>query len=373
MASPDVIVVGGGVMGTSAALAVARRGHRVTLLEQFAIGHDRGSSHGASRILRYAYFEGPNYARMVQQVAPMWRAIESDTDSELMHRCGGVDIGPRSGPLVTGALQACQELQLEHELLSGTDIESRWPFANLGELAGVYQPDACILAADQCVATLAELAGRSGVDIWQNAKVTSIAFSDHGVSVSLDDDTIHADRIIVTAGPWTHQLLTELNLPLSVIRKAVLYFDVHRPGAFDIRRFPIYIVDKHDAYYYGFGTFGHPGVKVGDHLGRDVVDPDHVERSMRRDDESHVRRFVRAHLPDADGEVLRFETCLYTMTPDEDFIIDHHPASERAVIAGGFSGHGFKFGPLIGEMLADLAIDGSTDHDLSRFRLDRFA
>lgn len=372
MLDQNIIVIGGGVMGTSAALALARRGCKVTLLEQFDVGHDRGSSHGQSRILRYAYFEHPEYARMVQKVAPMWRAIEVDTGQSLMHRCGGLDIGPRDGELVTGSLRACRELGLEHEFLNGDDIGKRWPFANMTELAGVYQPDACILRADQCVAALEELAIRDGVVVRPNTKVTSIEQQADHVVVETNDSQLHADHVIVTAGAWMRRLLEELDLPLTVVRKAVLYFNVTNLDAFDISRFPIYIVETGDAYYYGFGKMDQNGVKIGDHLGGEVVDPDHVERAMRAEDESHLRKFTRKYLPGADGDVVGFETCLYTKTPDEDFIIDKHPDLDRITIAGGFSGHGFKFGPLIGEILANLAVNGKADHPVERFRINRF-
>ncbi len=372
MTVQDAIIVGGGVMGASAALALARRGRNVTLLEQFAIGHDRGSSHGSSRILRYAYFEHPEYARMVEKVAPMWKTIETNTGQSLVHRCGGLDMGPRYGELVSGSLRACRELGLDHELLNGSRIEQRWPFTNMGDLAGVYQPDACILSANECVAALIKLAQQHGATVRPNTPVTAIEQHNDHVTVTSDNDQFKAKHTIVTAGAWTHRLLNELQIPLKVVRKAVLYFDITNPTAFDISRFPIYILETPGAYYYGFGRFGHDGVKIGDHLGDDIVDPDNVDRSMRPTDESHIRRFSQKHLPDANGDVVGFETCLYTKTPDEDFIVDRHPHCDRVILAGGFSGHGFKFGPLIGEILADLTINGQTDHPIERFRLNRF-
>ncbi len=388
MTRVDVVIVGGGAMGMGAALALARRGREVLVLEQFEIGNDLGSSHDHSRILRFAYFEHPEYGRMAARSRDMWRSIEQEANQTLenprilVHPCGGLDIGPPDGRLVKGALSACKTLNLEHEILDRSALESRFPFRHdeNDDVLGIYQPDACILAPTHGILAMEHLATHMGVEIREHTAVRSIEFDADSVSVLTDGETIVASHAIVTAGAWSGKLLSELDLPLVVQRKFVAFFEPEDVSPFELGRFPIFIYENGPAYYYGFPIFGRDGVKIGDHEGDDPADPDEIDRTCKPGDEAHLRAFLEHRLPSANGSMLDHRVCMYTMTPDGDFIVDRHPACERVSLAAGFSGHGFKFAPYIGEMLADLAqvgpgpgvIERSFSWQRRRFGVSRF-
>jgi sarcosine oxidase len=365
----ETIVIGGGVMGCAAARSLALRGQDVCLLEQFEIGHDRGSSHGASRILRFAYFEHPDYARLVRDVHPMWRQLEEESGTRIMFTCGGVDIGPEDGELVAGSKRACDDLGLKYEYLDEAGLCSRFPFVHTDRVFGVYQPDACILAADVAVGILADQAREHGANLRERSTVIGYDWDDDGVMVRMMDGSLRAKTVVVTAGPWATTMLSDLGLRMIVRRKVVGYFDPASDRDFALGEFPVFIYQTGDSYFYGFPRFGGRGVKIGDHLGGQIVDPDHVDRRLLAEDENHIRGFVASHLPAADGPLVRHDTCLYTMTPTGDFIIDCHPDSERVIVAAGFSGHGFKFAPIVGEILADLSQAGRTTRPIERFRI----
>jgi sarcosine oxidase len=361
-------------MGASAALAVARRGESVVLLDRFAIGHDLGSSHGYSRIIRFAYFEHPDYVRLALASADLWRRLERESGWPLLHICGGLDIGPPDGVLVSGSKRSCEQAGLAHEHLTRAALEQRWPqFRHVDEVAAVYQPDAGILAPTRCVVAQLDTARRLGARIIEDTRVTRITPAAHEVVVETVSGGFRAQRVILAAGPWTSTLLPDLRLPLSVVRKVVAFFEPSEPDTFATQRFPIFIYQTPRGFFYGFGRFGIDGVKLAEHTGGIQVDPDGVDRNFTEADEAPLRWFLGAHLPGANGRRLYHRVCLYTRTPDEDFVIDLHPRDPRIVIACGFSGHGFKFGPVIGEILADLALNGRTDHPINRFRCARFA
>ncbi|HEY3245666.1 MAG TPA: N-methyl-L-tryptophan oxidase [Phycisphaerae bacterium] len=370
----STVIVGGGVMGGAAALALARRGESVTLLERFAIGHDLGSSHGYSRIIRFAYFEHPDYVRLALAAAELWRRLERETGLPLMHTCGGLDIGPPEGLLVSGSKRSCDQAGLKHDYLTRSELERGFPqFRHVDEVAAVYQPDAGILAPTRCVIAQIDAARRLGARIVEGTCTMRITPAARDILIETPSGDYRAQRVIVSTGPWTAALLPDLRLPLKVVRKVVAFFEPSEPEAFSIERFPVFIYQTLRGFFYGFGRFGIDGVKVAEHTGGADVDPDRVDRNFTSEDEAPLRWFLSQHLPGANGRRLYHRVCLYTMTPDEDFVIDLHPRDPRIVIAGGFSGHGFKFGPIVGEILADLALTGRTQHPTTRFRITRFA
>ncbi len=373
-ATMRTIVIGGGVMGGGAALALARRGVPVTLIDRFAIGHDQGSSHGYSRIIRFAYFEHPDYVRLVLDAGRLWRELEAQTGLPLMRTTGGLDIGPPDGVLVRGSRKSCAEHGLPHEYLSRSQLEGRYlQFRHVDDVAGVYQPDAGILAASRCVTAQVDAARRLGARIIENERVHQIELRRDLIVVHTPRARYEAERVMVVAGPWASALLAELALPLTVIRKTVGYFAPLDPASFALERFPIFIYQTPRGCFYGLGPFGLDSIKLAEHSGGDLVDPDRVDRNFTAADEAPLRWFLTEHLPAAAGACLYHQVCLYTRTPDEDFIIDLHPDDSRMAIAAGFSGHGFKFGPVVGEILADLVLTGRTDHPIGRFELSRFS
>jgi sarcosine oxidase len=371
----DVIVVGGGVMGCATAYQLAKRGRRVLLLEQFALGHDRGSSHGHSRIIRLAY-DQPDYIRLAQAAFPLWRALEHEAGATLMLPTGGLDFarpGTRSFEATRATLAA---LGIEHEQLDSAALGKRFPQFQLpDDTLGLYQRDAGILDASACVAALASQARRHGAELRDREPARQIGAAGAGAEVRTDQATYQADRLVVTAGSWARPLLGQvgLNLPLTVTREQVAFFTPRDPEQFAPGRFPIFIHhDDESPSAYGFPIFGLPGVKVAYHQRGPAIDPVSEERAADAAMNQSLRDYLARWVPGAAGDLLLSQTCRYTTTPDEHFIIDRHPQHPQIVIGSPCSGHGFKFGVLIGAILADLAEHGATSQPIGMFGLARF-
>lgn len=376
MAHPryDVIVLGLGGMGTAAALALARRGRRVLGLEQFAVGHDRGSAHGRTRVIRMAYYEHPDYVPLLRRAYDLWYELEQRTGRHLFTECGVLNIGPPDGEVVPGVLQAAEQHHLPVEGLDAAELRRRYPAFRLGdEYAGVLEPRAGFLHVEDCVSAHAEEARRLGAEFRENEPAMSWKADGGGVVVRTERDTYAADRLVITAGPWAGRVLAGLGLPLTVLRKVVLWIGTADDRLFTRDRFPIYLAETPNGFYYGFPVLDATGQKTARHDGGDVVaDPSHVNRTVTDADEADCRAFLRAHLPDVNGPTQRASVCLYTVTPDHHFILDVHPEYPQIALAAGFSGHGFKFAPVVGEVMADLADAGRTELPIGRFRLGRF-
>ena len=365
----DVIVIGAGMVGSAAAWRLASRA-KVLMIERFELGHRNGSSHGGSRIFRHAY-EDVRYVRMALASGEGWRELERDTGEALLFPTGGLDLGPEGHPDMVAIAAALEASDRPTEQLSGTEIHRRFPAfrAPDGHIA-LYQPDAGILAADRCVTAMQRLAASRGASIRSKLPVTSIDTHSEGVRVDTADGSFTAARLVLAAGAWTSQLL-DLALPLRVKQQQVIYLGVPPGDLYSQQRFPIFI--DRESLVYGFPRFEHAAaIKIAHH--GDGVEVTPATRSFNVDHawaEETIER-VRRWLPETDTRPLQAETCLYTMTPDEHFLVDLHPDHPELVIAAGFSGHGFKFGPVLGQVLADLALQGSSRHDLSLFAVDRF-
>jgi len=371
----DVVVIGGGVMGCAAAYHLAKRGRSVLLLEQFAIGHDRGSSHGHSRIIRLAY-DVPDYVRLAQAAFPLWRALEQESGADLLLRTGGLDFAMPGTPGFEATRATLVATGVVFEDLDRAGMAERYPQFHLTDGAvGVYQPDAGILNADRCVATLAAEARRHSATIREHEPAIRIATNGAGVMVRTSAATYGADRLVIAAGAWARPLLLQigLNLPLTVTREQVAFFAPRDPIQFTPGRFPIFVhhaADRHAGY--GFPIFGLPGVKVAYHQGGPAVDPESDQRAADPAVGEALHAYLARWVPGAAGELLLSQTCRYTNTPDEHFIIDRHPDHPQIVIGSPCSGHGFKFGVLIGAILADLAERGTTEQPIGLFAINRF-
>jgi sarcosine oxidase len=371
----DAIVVGGGVMGCATAYHLARAGRRVVLLEQFGIGHTQGSSHGPSRIIRLAY-DSIDYVRLAQAAYRLWRQLEAEAGQQLMLQVGGFDFGVPGALALDGIRATYESADVPFEALDAAEIMRRFPQFNLPEgVIGYYQPDYSLLAADRCVAALAEQARRHGANIHEGEGARQVGVSGGGVEVRTDRATYQADRLILCAGSWTRPLLAQLGLelPLTVLKEQLAYFAAHDPEQFMPGHFPLFIhrYPGTTVLGSGFPSYGHRGVKLMvDRIGPEVA-PDDPDRSIDADRLARLHAYATDLLPGLTGEIVEAVSCRYTMTPDEDFVIDTHPAHPQIVIASPCSGHGFKFGAVIGEILAGLATRGATDHDIARFRLDR--
>jgi sarcosine oxidase len=373
MAHFDVAVIGLGVMGSAALQALAGRVQRVIGIERFTPGHDRGSSHGITRLIRLGYFEHPSYVPLLRRAYELWRALEQASGRKLLHVTGIAEIGPPDGILVQGTLASVHLHSLPHELLSAAELMQRIPAFRLPrDYVGVLQPDGGFLDAEPSSHALLALAKGAGAEIRTGERVQAIEPRAGNVRIVTDRGSIDAGAVIVAAGPWLKSLLPDLPAPLRVTRQVMGWFTPVEPELVAPGRLPVFLLESEHGIHYGFPPFGDAQVKIAKHHHDDqTVDPETYNRTVSTQDEHLIRAALAAHLPAANGPLAKAQTCLYTMMPDGDFIIDRLPGCPQVIVASPCSGHGFKFAPVIGEILADLAIDGTTMHDISRFRLGR--
>ena len=375
MSGFDVIVAGVGAMGSAAAYHLARRGMKVLALEQFDIPHSLGSSHGVNRIIRLAYFEHPAYVPLLARSYELWRELESTVGDRLLVITGGIDAAPPDDRVFTGSLESCRLHGIDHEVLTAAEVARRHPGYRLpeGHMA-VFQPDGGYVMSEACIVAHVRAALDLGAEVHGREKVVAWEPIDDRVTVRTDRGSYTADKLVITSGAWSAGMVAGLS-GLAVPERQVLgWFQPRSPGLFDKSVFPIFNLEVEEGHLYGFPVETIPGFKIGlyHHL-REVVDPDTMNREPTAEDEAVLRSVVERYFPEAAGPTLSLKACLFTNSPDEHFIIDVLPDTEQVVVAAGFSGHGFKFSSVIGEILADLAQTGSTRHDVGFLGLDRFS
>jgi sarcosine oxidase len=369
----DVVVCGLGAMGSAALHHLARRGQRVLGLERHAPGHDRGSSHGSTRIIRLGYFEHPAYVPLLRRAYALWRELEAASGRRLLHVTGIAEIGPPAGPLVRGTLASARLHELSHEVLSAPELMRRFPaFRVPNDYVAVLQPEGGILAAEHSLHAQLALAAAAGANIRSGETVQAIEPRADSVRVTTDRGIVEAGVAIVAVGAWTKTLLPEFGAGLRATREVMAWFAPTDADLLCADRFPVFIIESRHGMHYGIpalrGESGPAGIKVAKHHHRDeTVDPDAYDRTVSAADQALIRAAIADHLPAANGELLDAKTCLYTMTPDGNFLIDHLPGAPNVIVASPCSGHGFKFAPVIGEALADLATTGVTPHDIGWF------
>ncbi len=371
----DVIVLGVGGMGAAACLHLARRGASVLGLEQFALFHDRGSSHGESRIIRQAYFEHPDYVPLLFRAYDLWHDLERATGRTLLLRTGLILSGPPDGETIRGARLSASRHHLPLENLTPGAATARWPaFHFPHDHTVAFEPAAGTLLVEACVQAHVEQARHHGADLRANETVRSWSSDGRSVIVRTESDEYHARSLIVTAGAWAGRCVTDLGVSLNVVRKFVAWFPI-REGEFRAERgVPTYFFEMPNGTFYGFPSLDGTTIKMAEHSGGEpVADPAHVDRTRHSSDVERLREFLLAQLPGIEPEPARHSVCLYTLSPDQHFIVDLHPRWSNVAVACGFSGHGFKFAPVVGEALADLAQRGSTSLPIDFLGLSRFA
>ena len=375
--SYDVIVVGLGAMGSATLFHLARRGVRTLGLEQFDPGHSMGSSHGESRIIRETYFEHPLYVPLVQRAHELWRELEGVSGKSLMKIVGGLMIGPRDGMVVSGTLRSAREHGLPHEVLDAREVAGRFPaFQMNGDLVAVLDPRAGYLDPEACNREHIAGAVAAGAETHFGEAVLAWSVTNAGVRVETRSATYSADRLVLAGGAWNPTLTEGLDLPLSVERQSVFWFEP--PGSedsYDSPRFPIYALEfKPGVICYGFPRLPR-GVKASVmHDGPIVRRPEDVDRQIGDEEAEPLRTALRAILPElARSRVRESAVCLFTNTPDHDFIVDFHPAYPQVLVSSPCSGHGFKFASAIGELQADLLTSGRARFDISPFRVERWS
>ena len=375
-ASYDVIVLGLGAMGSSAAYHLAKRGARVLGIEQFDPAHELGSSGGLSRIIRLAYFEHPDYVPMLKAAWALWPEIEAEAGAELLKVTGGLYIGREGSAVLDGSRRSAQAHGLAHEVLSVDEMRVRFPQIVLDEdMGALHEPLAGALFPEKCIAAHLRLAQQHGATLSFGERVTAWSSDGAGVSVTTDRGTYGAQKLVIAAGAWLPDLAPELNLPLTVERNSLYWYEpAATPEIFEADRFPVWIMELDDDHaFYGFPRLPGQGVKVARHHGGRKVDADTVDRTATEDDERPVRDFMARYMPAANGPRLDSRVCMYTNTPDFNFVLDVHPAAENVVVASPCSGHGFKFSSVIGSIVADLALAGRTEFEIGFLSIDRFS
>lgn len=374
MTEYDVIVVGVGGMGSATLYNLALRGCKVLGLEKFDIPHEIGSSHGISRIIRLAYAEHPNYVPLLRRAYELWRQLENLAGERLLIITGGIDAGSEQSSIITGSLDSCALHHLPHEVLDSVSLGRRFPGYRLPpDMLAVYQAEAGFLLPERCIVTYVEAAHRLGAEIHAREQVVDWEATEKRVVVRTERGSYSARRLVVTAGAWAGNLVPLLRTIAVPERQVLLWTQPLRPEFFRLESFPVFNMEAPEGRFYGFPVYGVPGFKIGryHHLQEQVDDPDSMDRECYLEDETALRVGIRQYFPAADGPTMSMKTCLFTNSPDEHFILDLHPDFPHVAIAAGFSGHGFKFCSVIGEIMSELILDGTASLDIDMFRLGR--
>ncbi|MGC4047599.1 MAG: N-methyl-L-tryptophan oxidase [Armatimonas sp.] len=369
----DVIILGGGTMGTAAAWALSTRGASVLVLEQFGHIHTLGSHGGGTRIFRHAYAEGPEYVPLMFHADNLWCSLEQELGTNIVHRVGILEMDAPGYDHAKRARESAEKNGVEFEWLDASEIRKRWPTFNPpDDWEGGYSPIAGFLDIEAGLSGLLALAQRGEVTLRVNEPVLSWSSSERGVEVVTEQGRYQGAKLIVTAGAWAGEALAELGLPLAVVRKQNFWIDVDQPSLFRPEVFPVFATASDVGEVYGFPIFRRAGMKMAEHRGGDETTPATVDRVARDEEAESCVDLAQLAMNGVSRRVLNGVICMYTRTPDDHFIVDRHPTAPNVVLAAGFSGHGFKFTPAIGEQLASLALDDDAE-PFGLFRIDRFA
>lgn len=379
----DVIVLGVGSMGSATCFHLARRGLKVLGLEQFSIPHDQGSHAGQSRIIRKAYFEHPDYVPLLERAYQNWQDLEKLTDTPLYHETGLLYYGPPEDEMMQGVKSSAKTYDVPLEVLNQDHNQNRFPQITVpSHYEGLLEPGAGFLPPERAILLYTDQAIKQGAVIKTQEKVLSWKKNPGGgVTVISDKGTYHAAKLVITAGPWAGHFIPQLQPKLQVTRQVLAWVIPKNPQPFELGQLPCWmIVDEvNPGILYGFpimpvGQFNGPiGFKAGYHVPGQVSDPDRIEREVSQEEEQKIIDALLRFFPESYQSTHVLKTCLYTYTPDENFVIDFLPGFDQdVVIAAGFSGHGFKFASVVGEILADLSAEGATALPIGFLNASRF-
>lgn len=369
----DTIVVGVGGMGSATCYQLAKRGQKVLGLEQFDIPHTYGSSHGHTRIIRLAYYEDPSYVPLLRRAYDLWEEIESIYGQQLLFKNASIDVGPADGEVFNGSLASCIEHGIGHEVLTGKELNRRFPGYQVpNEFKALYQEDGGFLVPERATTAFVEVAHQYGATIQAREKVLSWTPLRDGVKVVTNKGVYEAAKLIITAGAWNAQLLPILAGLAVAERQVLAWLQPLEPALFQPQNFPVFNMQVGEERFYGFPVFGIPGFKFGKycHL-KERGEPESFDREPNEKDETILRDFAAKFFPKGNGPTMSLKTCMFTNSPDDHFILDVHPEHPQIIFGAGFSGHGYKFASVIGEIMADLAIDGDTQHNINLLRFKR--
>lgn len=371
----DVIVIGAGSMGMAAGYFLAKSGKRTLLVDSFNPPHNRGSHHGDTRIIRHAYGEGVKYVPLALKAQELWNDLEKVTGKQLFLPTGVLNVGYEKSNFIQNIISSAKTYSLTLEILDSNEVNKRWPGITLpNDYIGCFEPTSGVLKCEECIEAYRELAEQNGATIITNSKVKEILVHDKRVTIKTEDHTFSADALVVSAGAWSGSLLSmlDLNLPLNPVRKTFAWFDDNE-NIYNHKDFPAFSFETSQGIFYGFPNIDGSGLKVGRHDGGETINPDEaiLEFDELEKDATDIKQFLQHYIPSTQ-QMKYGKTCMYTLTPDEDFIIDLHPTYSNVAIASGFSGHGFKFSSVVGQILSELIISGKTEQNISPFSINRF-
>ncbi|MEH0741210.1 N-methyl-L-tryptophan oxidase [Vibrio cholerae] len=371
----DVAIVGAGSMGMAAGYFLAKKGQKVILLDAGDPPHHNASHHGETRIIRHAYGEGEAYVPLALRAQALWHQLEQESNQSLFLNTGVLNMGERESPFIQTLIASAVKYQLPLDILDASQVSERFPGITLPDnYIGCFESTSGVLRCEACIRAYRTLAIGHGAKLLTYHGVDSIDIHESGVTLTSGETVISADRLIVSAGAWSAEILRQLNLtlPMQPTRKTFAWFEAEETK-YGQDHFPAFSFDSPEGIYYGFPSIDQAGLKVGRHDGGQAQDPNlDIEPYDSVHDSHDLERFLAAVMPDV-GNLMYGKTCMYSMTEDENFIIDRHPQHSHVLIAAGFSGHGFKFASVIGEMLSELASNGQTQYDISMFSLERFS
>jgi len=374
----DCIVVGVGAIGSAAVMAAAEKGWKVLGIEQFSRVHALGSSHGQSRIIRQAYFEHPNYVPLTFEAYEAWESIERQVSKRLKFESGLLQVGRPEGEVVKGVHTSCEQHGLATEIYSANQCREQFPMFNFdSDVIGVYEKKAGYLLVEDCIEAMLELAEVNGAQLMFDAKVESIEFVDQKYKVKVSGLELKTERVVLAGGAWSENLLLAADtregrkIDLQIIRKHQCWYKFCKSDTL-FENMPTYLFETGEGCFYGFPRIGKQGFKIAEHSGGEFTpNADEISREVSESDVGRVERFAQQYLKCGDLVLNDHSVCMYTVSPDQHFVIDTIGDNKRMAVACGLSGHGFKFAPVLGKYLIDL-LDGDTRREFEFLRVDRF-
>lgn len=387
--SVDVIVIGLGGVGSATVAALAADGYRVIGVDQFSPPHQRGSSHGQTRVIRKAYFEHPDYVPMLLRAYDRWKQLEADSGKQLYFPVGLLQIGPIDGDVLAGVRRSAVEHSLDVQYMTMQEAQSHYPgIQGDPTWSAIVEHDAGYLLVEQCIEAHLQQAQRHGAKLLLNQSVRDWSIDGSGVRVVSDSQVLRADRLVIAAGPWADKCLKRYHLPLRVLRKHVYWYQVET-GQYQSSNFPCFFFDTPQGFFYGIPQVANgysaneqgttlqgnwSGLKIGRHTGGQHADPDlSVEHPEDAEDQGLVEQFLTECMPAVTRNRIAWQGCYYTMTPDQHFIVDRLPDCPQVSVVAGLSGHGFKFTCVLGEIVANLATERPSPVSIDFLSLSRFA
>lgn len=371
----DCIVIGSGGIGSAALWQLASRGAKVLGLEQYDIAHDKGSSHGETRAIRLVYLEHPDYVPLLQRGFALWRQLEQESGESLFLQSGILQAGIEGGHVVSGLMAAAEAHGLDMERMSATEANRRFEGFDFPEShVAIFDPNGGFLRIEACIRAFVRLAESRGARIETGTTVRNWYADATGVTVETDRARYRADKLIVTPGAWASRLLPALAPHLHLLRKSLFWFEPEDDCYLAESGLPVFLFELLERTWYGFPCIDSRGLKIAEHSGGKSMDtPESLDRHVHTDELEQVTLALKRVLPRVGHQLNHHASCMYTMSPDGHFIVGNYPGLDRVHITAGLSGHGYKFATVLGEIMADLALDGKTPHETGFLSPDRLA